>query len=63
MSNYTHTFDLCLSVKSKSHDPADVTAEQLLFALALRLAGLMKENLDQCKDITEAFGYCDTSDN
>jgi hypothetical protein len=62
MSKFTHTFDLCLNVKSKSHDPADVTAEQLLAAMALRLAMLMKDNLDQYQDVTEAFGYCDTTE-
>ena len=62
MNKYTHTFDFCLSVKSNSYDPADVTAEELLTALALRLAVLMKNNLDQYQDVTEAFGYCDTTE-
>lgn len=60
MSKFTHTFNLCLNVKSDSDEPADVTADQLLSALALRLAVLMKDNLDQYQDVTEAFGYCDT---
>jgi hypothetical protein len=60
MSKFTHTFNLCFNVKSDSNDPTDVTADQQLAALALRLAVLMKDNLDQHQDVTEAFGCCDT---
>jgi hypothetical protein len=60
MSKFTHTFDVCFTVKSDSEDPANLKPQEYLAGMAWRLAKLMKEETDQSHDVTEAFGYIDT---
>jgi len=62
MSKFTHTFDVCFSVESNEEDPDHIKSDELLAGMATRLSELMTEELDHTIDVTEAFGYCDTTE-
>jgi hypothetical protein len=57
-----HMIDVTFTVEGPWDEMEDIPAEHLLLGMQERLSYLMKANLLKTKDITEAFGWCDSYD-
>ena len=63
MRNYTHTFDMSFNVESDTADPANLTGNDVMDALLLRIEQLESEGHrgEPKVDIGGAFGYNETT--